>query len=157
MHAPIENIWLEFGDTLKRYILKHVADEQGADDIVQDVFVKIHARIETLRDEDRLQSWVYQIARNAINDYYRKSQWAHELDENTLVDADDEDNEIEQRLSRSLRAMVDTLPNEYRQALMLTAFEGLSQKELAERLGLSVSGAKSRVQRASEAARLLPL
>lgn len=157
MHAPIENIWLEFGDTLKRYILKHVADEQGADDIVQDVFVKIHARIETLRDEDRLQSWVYQIARNAINDYYRKSQWAHELDENTPVDADDEDNEIEQRLSRSLRAMVDTLPNEYRQALMLTAFEGLSQKELAERLGLSVSGAKSRVQRASEAARLLPL
>jgi len=46
--------------------------------------------------------------------------------------------------------MVDSLPADYRQALLLTEYQGLTQRELAQKLGLSVSGAKSRVQRARE-------
>ncbi len=46
--------------------------------------------------------------------------------------------------------MVERLPDDYREALLFTEYEGLTQKELAERLGVSYSGAKSRVQRARE-------
>lgn len=156
MTTPVETIWTDFGDTLKRFILRRVGDEQAAEDILQDVFLKIHAGIAGLNDERRLQSWVYQIARNAIVDFYRKPIYGQELPEE-LAAPDGDGDEVERQLARSLRGMVEQLPDEYRQALILTAFEGLTQKEVAERLGLSLSGAKSRVQRGREKLRDLLL
>lgn len=153
---PVETVWADFGDTLKRFILARVRDEQAAEDILQDVFLKIHAGISGLNDERRLQAWVYQITRNAITDYYRKPHYGHELPDD-LPATEDDDNEAERQLALSLRAMVELLPDEYREALILDAFEGLPQKEIAERLGLSLSGAKSRIQRGREKLRELLL
>lgn len=61
-------------------------------------------------------------------------------------------------LASSVAAMVNALPESYREALYLTDYQGLSQRDLASRLGLSFSGAKSRVQRATQTdvAGLLP-
>src|SRR6266568_2402510 len=56
-----------------------------------------------------------------------------------------------------VKKLVDNLPHDYRQALILTEYEGLTQRELAERLGISISGAKSRVQRAREKVKLMLL
>jgi RNA polymerase sigma-70 factor (ECF subfamily) len=144
--TSIEAVWTDFGDTLKRFILARVGDEQAAEDILQDVFLKIHAHIGGLQDEDRLQAWIFRIACNAITDYYRKPQHAAELPDDLPAPIDD-GNEAERQLARSLRLMIELLPAEYRDALLLDAFEGLSQKEIAARLGLSLSGAKSRIQR----------
>ncbi|MEO8970162.1 MAG: RNA polymerase sigma factor SigZ [Ktedonobacteraceae bacterium] len=151
MVITTENVWKTFNVNLKQFILKRVVDEDNAEDILQDVFVKIHTRIHTLRDEEKLPGWIYQIARNAIYDYYRSQR-----DTFALPDAPDfiaegilEESAIEELLP-CIREMVERLPAEYRQALILTEYEGLSQKELAERLGISYSGAKSRVQRARE-------
>ena len=60
-------------------------------------------------------------------------------------------------LAPSVAAMLERLPEHYREALVLTEYQGLTQKELAERLGLSFSGAKSRVQRAREKLKQLML
>ncbi len=68
-----ENIWETFHSGLRNFILQRVPDEQSADDVLQETFLKIHTRIATLRDEDKLQSWMYQIARHAIADYYRQT------------------------------------------------------------------------------------
>lgn len=151
MIITTENVWDTFNVNLKQFILKRVASEDNAEDILQEVFVKIHTRIHTLRDEEKLPGWIYQIARNAIYDYYRSQR-----DTLALPDASDfiaegtlEESAIEELLP-CIREMVERLPAEYRQALILTEYEGLSQKELAERLGISYSGAKSRVQRARE-------
>jgi len=158
MHPPVENVWAEFSDTLKRFILQRVGNEQAAEDILQDVFMKIHAGIAGLSDERRLQGWVYQITRNAIVDFYRKPQPAQDLPEDLVaINGDDDDSDVERKLALSLRGMVEQLPEEYRQAMILTAFEGLTQKEVADRLGLSLSGAKSRVQRGREKLRDLLL
>lgn len=151
MAITTEKVWEEFHPGLKQFILKRVSDEQNAEDILQDVFLKIHTHIDTLRDEEKLQSWIYQIARNVIADYYREHKATVALSEALLlpeepVVADD----VVKDLLPSVRTMVDSLPDEYRQALLLTEYEGLTQRELAERLGLSLSGAKSRVQRARE-------
>ena len=76
-----------------------------------------------------------------------KVHWSHAVP--MPADPDDE-NEAQRDLARSMRDMLRCLPEKYGQALRLTEFEGLSQTALAERLGLSLSGAKSRVQRARE-------
>ncbi len=154
MMITTENVWDTFNVNLKQFILKRVASEDNAEDILQEVFVKIHTRIHTLRDEEKLPGWIYQIARNAIYDYYRVQRDTLALQ--ALPDAPDfsaeemfGDSAVEELLP-CIREMVEHLPAEYRQALILTEYEGLSQKELAERLGISYSGAKSRVQRARE-------
>jgi RNA polymerase sigma-70 factor (ECF subfamily) len=91
---------------------------------------------------------VYRVARNAVLDHYRARKPAAELGEVPAEPADPEGDELEANLARSVSTFLDGLPPDHRQALYLTEYEGLTQKELAQRLGISVSGAKSRVQRA---------
>ncbi len=151
MLMTTENLWETFHTGLKHFILKRIPDEQSADDILQETFLKIHTHIATLRDEAKLQSWMYQIARNAIADYYRGHKATVELPEELLLPEEPvfEDDVIKD-LIPGVKAMVESLPADYREALILTEYEGLTQRALAERLGLSFSGAKSRVQRARE-------
>jgi RNA polymerase sigma-70 factor, ECF subfamily len=147
MIPTTEAVWEEFNIGLKRFILKHVQDEVSAEDILQDVFLKIHTRIGSLRASEKLQSWIYQIARNAIIDFYRVHRFTTDIPEVAYVPEDPFDDVVSDLLPY-IKELVDSLPYDYRQALILTEYEGLTQKELAERLGISISGAKSRVQRA---------
>jgi RNA polymerase sigma-70 factor (ECF subfamily) len=112
------------------------------------VFLKIHTRIDTLHQHDRVAAWIYQIARNAIADYYRAQRPLFELPETLAVPGDLTEIDVVRELLPCVAAMVDALPEGYREALRLTEYAGLSQKQLSERLGISFSGAKSRVQRA---------
>jgi RNA polymerase sigma-70 factor (ECF subfamily) len=70
MDDKTEKIWEKFYTKLKGFVLKQVLHEDVAEDILQDVFIKIHSHIETLRDESKLQSWIFQITRNTIADLY---------------------------------------------------------------------------------------
>jgi RNA polymerase sigma-70 factor (ECF subfamily) len=141
------NVWEEFSARLRAFILKRVADPADADDILQEVFVKIHTHIDTLRDEDRLAPWLYQIARNTIVDHYRARRQSVVIPETLAVEDEPPESDVASQLAKGLRPMIALLPDKYRQALLLTEFGDLTQREMAERLGLSLSGAKSRVQR----------
>lgn len=150
MTPSVEHVWEVFHRPLLHYIQRRVPDPASAEDIRQDVFLKVHTRIATLKDADRLQSWLYQIARNAIADYYRQPGPLLGLPEAVPSAAADDERDAERALASSVWAMLDGLAPMYREALVLTEFEGLTQKELALRLGISLSGAKSRVQRARQ-------
>jgi RNA polymerase sigma-70 factor (ECF subfamily) len=150
MTVTTEKVWEEFHPQLKQFVLRRIPDEQSSEDVLQDVFLKIHTRIDTLRDEEKLQSWIYQIARNAIADYYREQRATLPLSEVPVPAEEARDDDVIKELIPSIKVMVDSLPADYREALYLTEYQGLTQRELAERLGLSFSGAKSRVQRARE-------
>lgn len=151
MFMTTENLWETFHTGLRHFILQRIPDEQSADDVLQETFLKIHTRIATLRDEEKLQSWMYQIARNGIADYYRQQKATVELSEALPMPEEPVfEDEVIKDLIPSVKAMVESLPATYREALILTEYEGLTQRELAQRLGLSFSGAKSRVQRARE-------
>ncbi|HTK07970.1 MAG TPA: RNA polymerase sigma factor SigZ [Ktedonobacteraceae bacterium] len=147
-----EQVWEAFHTPLQRFICKRVPDEATAEDILQDVFLKIHQHIETLKDAKKLESWIYQIARNAIADYYRSMKPVVSLEDSDALNLPEElpDDDVISELFPSVRAMVRSLPMQDRQALILTEYQGLTQRELSERLGISFSGAKSRVQRARE-------
>ena len=152
----VELLWEQYSHRLLAFIHSRVQDEAEAEDILQEVFIRVHRNLCCQTDWERPASWFYQIARNLIIDHYRRRREMAEIPESLPADPDWED-DPEAELALSLRETVDSLPELYRQALLLTDFEGLSQKQLAERLGISLSGAKSRVQRAREKLRDLLL
>lgn len=145
-----EQVWNTFQQPIKHFILKYIHNEAIAEDILQDVFLKIHLHIDTLVDEKKLQAWLYQIARHAIYDHYRSQKPLQALPETFDMSAEPTQEDAEQALLPCLTEMVEQLPPLYRDALLLTEYQGLTQRELAEQLHLSFSGAKSRVQRARE-------
>jgi RNA polymerase sigma-70 factor (ECF subfamily) len=145
-----ESVWSKLSSDLRRFIRRRVDDDHVADDLLQETFVRIHCNLESLTGSDRLAAWVYQIARNVIRDHYRKSQrhMVSLADNPDLADHHVESNgKFRGRTSQWLEELINQLPENYREPLRLAEVEGISQQEVANRLGLSLSGAKSRVQR----------
>jgi RNA polymerase sigma-70 factor, ECF subfamily len=157
MTITTEYVWESFHDPLQQFIRKHVRDASTAEDILQDVFVNIHTHLATLKDQDKLHHWLYQIARHAIIDHARRHKVTETLPDTFDPPEEPAQDDVEQAFLPSVTAMLACLPAAYREALLLTEYQGLTQKALAERLGLSLSGAKSRVQRAREKLKALLL
>ena len=146
MNATLDHIWHEFAEKLGQFIRARVADPATAEDILQDVFVKIQKRLGRLHDPAKLEGWIYLIARNAIIDHYRTRKETVELPDTLPAEPDRDEGEVEE-LKAAFRRMIYSLPEPYREAVVLTEFDRLTQQQLADRLGISLSGAKSRVQR----------
>ncbi|HEX8673145.1 MAG TPA: RNA polymerase sigma factor SigZ [Longimicrobium sp.] len=141
-----EQAWTEFHDGLHGFLLRRVRDPDVADDLLQDVFLKVHTQLAGLRDPGRLHPWMYRVARNAIADHFRARRDATPLSE--ALPAPERERDAVAELAPCIRALVSRLPSADREALELTDLGDLTQTELAHRLGISPSGAKSRVQRA---------
>ena len=141
-----EDIWHEYHSRLAAFIRGKVA-EDAAEDLLQDIFMKIHLHIDSLKDVTKLESWLYQITRNAITDYYRSRRVSEELPEWIEQPLPEEEDSVRKELSACLEPMVRALPDKYRNAIRLSEMENRTQKEVAEVEGISLSGAKSRVQR----------
>ena len=150
MNAALETAWTDVASKLRGYIRTRVRDHAAAEDILQDVFLKAHTRIAQLQSPEKLEGWLFLIARNAVADHFRKSKPHAELPAELAIEAPEAESENACGLREAFRRMINELPSPYGEALTLTEFEGLTQKQLAERLGISLSGAKSRVQRGRE-------
>jgi RNA polymerase sigma-70 factor (ECF subfamily) len=144
---PTETIWKEYHAKLRTFVERRIDDRAAAEDVLQEVFLKVHAGLASLKADTKLQSWLYQITRNAVIDYYR-SRKPTELPPVWLQQPESEPSEQARReLEACLRPMIDQLPVRYREALTLSELKNLPQKEVAKKLDISLSGAKSRVQR----------
>jgi RNA polymerase sigma-70 factor, ECF subfamily len=145
----------ELRGPVRRFIAARVKNAALADDLTQDVFVKVLRQLPRVRDPRRIMGWILQIARRAVADHFRRGRRDEPFDENhagaITVESDAIDRgeaRLREELATYIQAVVNELPPPYREALLLTEMDGLSQVELAHRIGLSVSAAKSRVQRA---------
>jgi RNA polymerase sigma-70 factor, ECF subfamily len=143
-----ESLWREHRERLYRFVLGRVSDPATAEDIVQDVLVRAYQNRNTLRNAGRFQSWLYQITRNAIIDHYRAHKPTSPLPENLPEMQSQQEGRVQAELAQCLLPFIRSLPEHYRNAVELSEIGGLTQQETAARLGLSLSGAKSRVQRA---------
>lgn len=134
-------------EELMEFVYRRVKDKALAEDIVQDVFLKVHAKAGQVRESEKISSWIYQVTRNTVTDYFRsQSKKVNPVD----VDWESGPQDFNDCVAFCLAQLIKTLPPNYRQALEFTELENLSQLELADRLGISYSGAKSRVQRARQ-------
>lgn len=142
-----EKIWTEYHRKLLSFVKRRVSDEAIAEDILQEIFIKIHTRIDSLKDNVKLENWLYKITRNTVYDYYRTHKPSEQLPEE-LVQPDIEDNEsAKQELEACLEPMINQLSDKYRDSVYLSEITGLNQQEVADKQSISLSGAKSRVQR----------
>lgn len=155
MENEIQNIWKDLHKELQKFIFFKVKNKQISEDILQDVFLKIQLNVHNLKDSSKLTSWVYQITRNTILDHFRKDNNLFSLESIDIVDADNDVNFS--KLIDCINSKINNLPNKYKEALLLTILKDFSQIELAEYLGISYSGAKSRVQRGKEKVKTLVL
>ncbi|HEY0037828.1 MAG TPA: RNA polymerase sigma factor SigZ, partial [Longimicrobium sp.] len=129
-------------------VQRRVEDRATAEDIVHDVLVRAYEKWGTLRGGQKLEPWLYQIARNAVIDHYRARRPTEELPADLASVEGERSDAARRELAECIHPLVDALPEHYRDAVRLSEFHGLTQQETARRLGLSLSGAKSRVQRA---------
>jgi RNA polymerase sigma-70 factor (ECF subfamily) len=155
--APADELFTGLHGRLRGFVGRRIGDPDAADDVAQEVLLRLHRSLGDLRIEDRLDAFAYRIARNAIIDHYRSRASAKETpaapDELiTRIDADRDSDEDEAQgrhdLARCLEPLVQRPPDPYREALTLTDLGKLSQVEAAHLAGLSVPGMKTRVQRA---------
>ena len=150
MKTEINTIWIDLNEELYKFILGKIKDEQTSKDIHQEVFLKIQTKIHQLKHTSKLTSWVYQITRNTIIDYFRKVNDKN-ISINDLDIPETGDTNFEySNLTNCINQKIESLSSKHKEAIILTSFKNYSQKELAEHLKISYSGTKSRVQKARE-------
>jgi RNA polymerase sigma-70 factor, ECF subfamily len=155
---PVEarGAWHEIEARLRPYVARRVASTADVDDIVQEIFVRVHRGIATLRDGERFGGWVYRIAERVIADSTRArmrdplTQAGESVAELGVREPADDAAELQADLVECVALFVARLPSAYREAITLTELEGLTQSDAAQMLGISLSGMKSRVQRGRE-------
>lgn len=151
MEQQVTDIWKQFSTELEKFICGQMGHDAVCEDLLQEVFLKIYINIRKVKAADNVRAYLYRMTNNVITDHYRRNQVGKvsaaqcpEPADNVVKSHD------EYKLADCLRPMIDTLPEIYRQALIMTDLNGHTQKQYAEISGISVSGAKSRVQRARE-------
>lgn len=155
-----EAIWIKVQARLKAYIRSKVQDEATADDLLQEVFLRMHHKLHQLNEVEKAEYWLFRIAQNTVHDHYRRQRSRKAVLPAPEAEPGEEETEsgaLTEEVSQWLPAMLELLPEKYREALYLTDIEGLTQRELAGKLGISYSGAKSRVQRGREKLREIVL
>jgi RNA polymerase sigma-70 factor, ECF subfamily len=160
IQADMRCVYREREARLRPFVARRVSARSDVDDVLQDVFLRIQRGVAQLRDEERFGPWVYQVARSAIAEN-RRTRVRHPLSGPERVEmkmdsfAPEDDGAVEQIVSTYVAPFVAMLPTPYREALTLTELEGVTQREAAEMMGVSLSGMKSRVQRGREKLRTL--
>ncbi|WP_346354013.1 RNA polymerase sigma factor SigZ [Azotosporobacter soli] len=150
MDQRLETVWVDFKSQLLSYIQTKVSDRYAAEDILQEVFIKVYGNIDHLASLSNLKAWLYKITYNAIIDYYRGRN-AELVQINDIKETITEENEsvnMNEEITACLKALLSGLPDRYRKPLELYILQNLKHKEIAEKLGISISGSKTRVQRA---------
>lgn len=146
-YLSIAEIWEKHSAKLKAFICNKVNGDDSCYDILHDVFLKISEKEESIKWIEKPFSYVTRVAQNAVIDYYRSQKKAMQP---LAADYDPPEEQLSeiQLADCCLLPYIKALPPKYREALILTELKGLSQKQVAETLGISYTGAKSRVQRA---------
>lgn len=152
MKSSTEQLWTRFREDLTRYLDRRLPSAPVTEDVLQDVFHRIHRSVDRLGDVENVEGWLYGIARHAVADFYRARERSATHASETL----DEDREpvapdtydVHEEVLSWLTPMIEDLPEMYAAPLRMADVDGKSQQEVADALGLSLSGAKSRIQRA---------
>jgi RNA polymerase sigma-70 factor (ECF subfamily) len=137
----------EFVTKLRAFMRARVPDNATADDLTQETLLKVYRSRASLREGDRLEAWLYRIARRTLIDYYRARRPNAELPDILKSDSQDDVSAIRDAVLISTIRYMKELPETYRVPLELSELEDMPMPKIALHLGLSLTAVKSRVQR----------
>ena len=146
----IDTIHAEFHRVLDQYITARIKNRDDAADVLQEVFIKIAAKLDSLSDSAKMKSWIFTITRNAIIDYYRrnagqqKAAISEQLADEMMEESADD---FTRGLDKCLNGFIHQLPPEYRDVIIDSEIKGIKQKDLADKYNLAYPSLRSRVQR----------
>ena len=149
----LAQIYTDFRGTLLSYIKAKVTNEQDAEDILHDTFIKVASNLDSVNRHEKLRNWIFTVTRNNVMDFYRKKAGNKQvsLPDNLLNEPTEEEyNDITKGLDCCLMNFVNQLPDEYRSILTDVELNGAKQKDLTNKYGLAYSSIRSRVQRGRE-------
>jgi len=158
-------IYKEFYPKILRYLTRILNDKSLAEDFTQDVFIKVNEGLDTFEGRSKLSTWIYKIATNISYDYFRsasfqkgtkktlKGDFLEENKEDKNLWAADKSQISDQVLEKKemdscIRRYVEQIPENYRTVFVLSEYEGLKNKEIANILGLTIDNVKIRIYRA---------
>ncbi|MCG9971962.1 sigma-70 family RNA polymerase sigma factor [Christiangramia crocea] len=146
-YKDISEQWLEYKDALNNYILKITKDPDVANSLSHEVLMKVYSSCCSGREIRNIRSWLFQIAYNTCMDHFKK--------ENKNVDLQAEIRESEKdpvyyEAGEFVEPLLGLLPSKYSEPLKLSDIQGLKQQDVADKLDLSLTAAKSRIQRARQ-------
>lgn len=140
-----KDIWGTYSEDVKRFIRSKIKDEHIVDDLLQDTFIKVHTKLDSLKDESKLKPWIFTIARNTMFDHFKKNELpSNNVDFSTGL----EEEKIDHTEKDCLHGIIKSLPKKYRDPIFLSDIKGLKQADIAVHLKLALPTTKSRIQRA---------
>lgn len=149
--SEITLIWENFHKELKAFVQNKTRNQADTDDILQDAFIRIIRNWDKVNQSKNLRLYLYGIVRNTLYDHFKRKKPVFDATDMKEVFTDEEAHNLNAAVADCcIKPFINKLPEHYREALLITEFRDISQKELAEKLGISYSGAKSRVQRGKE-------
>lgn len=139
-----KEVWNSYAQDLKRFIFSKTKDAEITKDLLQETFIKVHTKLDTLKDDRKLKSWLFAVARYTILDYFKSKKINIELNyfeaEEFIINESHSEKDC-------LHGILTNLSKKYRDPIFLADIMGLKQKEVASRLKLPLSTVKSQIQR----------
>ena len=145
----LEQVWTEYQQALKSFLYSKVSNHADVDDLLQEILLKTYHNLSSVNKADSVKSWLFQVANRTIIDFYRqraREQRDGELNEEDLW-FEQADANLDQQLAQCVRPFINALPQQQSQLMEAVELNGQSQKQIAEKVGVSYSTLKSRVQK----------
>lgn len=148
MNCDVPNLWMEHQKELHNFVYKRVKDRDVANDISQEVLLKVYNFCNKRSGVKNVRSWLFQIAQNTIIDHFRK--------QSKFTDKDIPEKPVEDEnlafndAAKFILPMIEFLPESYSIPLKLSDIDGMKQADIAKQLGLGLPATKSRIQRARQ-------
>lgn len=140
---------------IRNYISKLTSDKEVINDVLQEVLVKVHTSIATLKDSEKLDAWLKRIVYTTLMDIYRKKQKEQTDMIFDLEDDSEPENEGNVALMECILSLLHMLTDEQRELLEAVEVKGISQSDYARKHNMPLSTVKSKVQRARQKIREL--
>ncbi|EEX32805.1 MULTISPECIES: RNA polymerase sigma factor SigZ [Vibrio] len=145
----LEDVWTQYQQAVKSFLHSKVSNPDDVDDLQQEILIKTYQNLNTVKDTESVKSWLFQLANRTIIDFYRKrarQQRDGELEANDLW-FEEQEKSIDQDMMKCIKPFIQALPADQSELLDAVELQGASQKQLAEKAGVSYSTLKSRVQK----------
>ena len=147
----VDNLVDIYKDRLFAFILRSVGDYALAEDVFQEMWIKVIRRIGTFRGDSKLSTWLFQVALNTVRDTMRK-KGRHtfvDIDEVTQLPSNDKVDVDGIARAEQVKLLIDSLPEKMREVVVLKYYHDLMDTEIAEIAGIPEGTVKSRLHRAN--------